>query len=153
MPLAVFKFAGPGADISLRPLKSLSDVTLSARPERTTNCSIRCVAFWPFMATYIATPGFFMPALRPSSVTSTTETSIWLVIRAATFGGPPKQDDRLRIDIEFLQVAEIAGDEVGSDELTGNTPTFTLSAACVPPDKAKTIDAMKAPVKIRRVAV
>ena len=38
---------------------------------------------------YIATPGFFRLAFSPSSVTSTAETSIWLVISAATLGGPP----------------------------------------------------------------
>ncbi len=41
------------------------------------------------MAMYIATPGFLTLAFSPSSVTSTAETSIWLVIRAATLGGPP----------------------------------------------------------------
>ena len=89
MPLAVFRLAGPGADISFNPLKSASDFTLSARPERTTNCSMRWLAFWPFMATYIAAPGFLRLALSPSSVTRTTDTSIWPVISAATLGGPP----------------------------------------------------------------
>ncbi len=59
------------------------------KPLRTTNCSIFQTLVWLLSAIYIATPGFFTLALRPSSVTSTAETSIWLVIIAATFGGPP----------------------------------------------------------------
>ncbi len=38
---------------------------------------------------YIATPGFLMLAFMPSMVTSTAAASIWLVIMAATLGGPP----------------------------------------------------------------
>ena len=37
----------------------------------------------------MATPGFFRSAFMPSIVTSTAAASIWLVIMAATFGGPP----------------------------------------------------------------
>ncbi len=38
---------------------------------------------------YIATPGFLRLAFMPSIVTSTAAASIWFVIIAATFGGPP----------------------------------------------------------------
>ena len=73
--------------MSFRPLKSLRLSTFT--PSRTTNCSIFQVAVWLCMAMYMATPGFLTLALSPSSVTSTAETSIWLVMSAATFGGPP----------------------------------------------------------------
>ena len=83
-------FKGPGADISLRPLKSTNDFTLSARPARTTNCSIRCVAFWPFMATYMAAPGFLRSALQSfERYQHDGDLGVWPVISAATFGGPP----------------------------------------------------------------
>src|SRR6266851_4509205 len=87
MALAVLRLAGPGADISFAPLRSA--MVSALKPLRTTNCSIFQTLVWLLSAIYIATPGFFTLALRPSRVTSTAETSIWLVIMAATFGGPP----------------------------------------------------------------
>ena len=81
------------------------------------------------MAMYIATPGFLRLALRPSSVTSTADTSIWLVISAATLGGPPISLDDLGLDVELLEESAVERDEERQDELIGNMPTLTLSCA------------------------
>ncbi len=72
---------------------------------------------------YIATPGFFTSALRPSSVTSTAETSIWLVIIAATLGGPPISLIVSGSMFCSLKKPRSSATKYGSDELTGNTPT------------------------------
>ena len=118
-------FAGPGADMIFLPLRSASERTFT--PRRTTNCSIWYWAFWPFSEMYIATPGFFRFAFIPSIVTSTDEESIWLVIRPETFGGPPISrmiSTSIRCS---LKNPRSCATNTGSDELTGNTPTFTLS--------------------------
>src|SRR3954469_23833333 len=80
-------FAGPGAEAIFLPFISFSDVIVE--PLRITNCSIWYVLFWLLSEMYIATPGFLMFAFMPSMVTSTAAASIWLVIIAATLGGPP----------------------------------------------------------------
>jgi hypothetical protein len=84
---------------------------------------------WLLSAIYIATPGFFTLAFSPSSMTSTAETSIWLVIIAATFGGPPISFVISGSMFCSLKKPRSSATKYGSEELTGNTPTETLSCA------------------------
>src|SRR5882757_4046621 len=134
MAFAVLRLAGPGADISLAPLRSA--MVSALKPLRTTNCSIFQTLVWLLTAIYIATPGFLTLAFNPSSVTSTTETSIWLVIMAATFGGPP-----ISLVISGSMFCSLknpfsSATKYGSEELTGKTPTETLSCASTWPEAA-----------------
>src|SRR5438477_12935856 len=131
MAFAVLRLAGPGADINLAPLRSA--MVSALKPLRTTNCSILQTLVWLLSEIYIATPGFFTLAFSPSSVTSTAETSIWLVIIAATFGGPPISFVISGSIFCSLKKPRSSATKYGSDELTGNTPTETLSGAAAGP--------------------
>src|SRR5664279_6353417 len=86
---------------------------------------------------YIATPGFFRLAFMPSIVTNTAAASIWLVIIAATFGGPPiRRVDSTSMFTSLMKPRSIATNR-GSVEATGNTPTLTLSCAAAGDSKAE----------------
>src|ERR1700730_6544539 len=134
MALAVLRLAGPGADNSLAPFRSA--MVSALKPLRTTNCSIFQTLVWLFRLMYIAPRGFLTLAFSPSSVTRTTETSIWLVIIAATFGGPPISLVISGSIFCSLKNPRSSATKYGSDELTGNTPTDTLSWATASPDAA-----------------
>src|ERR1700688_1585873 len=127
MALAVLRLAGPGADNSFAPLRSA--MVSALKPLRTTNCSIFQTLVWLLSAMYMATPGFFTLAFSPSSVTRTAETSIWLVIIAATLGGPPINFVISGSMFCSLKNPRSSATKYGSEELTGNTPTVTLSWA------------------------
>src|ERR1700730_17401450 len=74
-----------------------------------------------------------MWALKASRVTSTAATSIWLVIMAAMLGGPPIS--RMVSGSMFcsLKKPRSSATKYGSEELTGKTPTLTLSWAAAGP--------------------
>ena len=109
------------------PLRSASERAFT--PLRTTNCSIWYWAFWPLSEMYIATPGFLRLAFIPSIVTRIAEASIWFVISPDTFGGPPMRRTISTSSFWSLKKPRSWATKNGSDELTGNTPTLTLSCA------------------------
>ena len=133
------------------PLRSASEL------DRRSPCGRRTApsgtsAFWLLIEMYMATPGFLRLAFMPSIVTSTAEASIWLVISAATFGGPPIS--RIISGSMFcsLKKPRSSATKYGSDELTGNTPTLTLSCAAAG-SAASTIAATRRQQRRRAICV